>query len=109
MPPLLKTSVSLVTVCDEASLFVQVTVDPTATVRVAGEKAKLDRITIEPLAIVAGVVGCVVLLPAPQAARTDVNNNTVVSDVKNGNNLVFIPASLLVKPSTSKNSSRNIK
>ena len=74
IPPLLKTPVSLVTVCDEASLFVQVTVVPTATVRVDGEKAKLDRITLEPPGVVAEVVDWVVLLPVLQPPAADVKS-----------------------------------
>lgn len=58
--PLLKTPVSLVTVCVVASLLVQVTVVPVGTVSVAGANEKLDTVTALPDGggvVVGGVVG----------------------------------------------------
>ncbi len=45
MSPLLNTPLSLVIVCVTESLFVHVTLVPTATVNVAGEKEKFDIVT----------------------------------------------------------------
>jgi hypothetical protein len=77
----LNTPVSLVTVCVEESLFVQVTVVPTATVRVDGEKAKLDMIMLEPFAVVPVDVVCVVLLPELHALIPHTKSRAIASKV----------------------------
>ena len=85
MPPLLKTPVSLVTVCVVESLFVHVTTVPTETVRVAGEKAKfaMETLAAEGATLVAlvvtwfvvtGLVDVVELLAPPHAASVSIHN-----------------------------------
>jgi hypothetical protein len=72
IPPLLKTPVSLVTVCETESLLVHVTVVPAATVSVDGVKALPDMFTFGPVGEVPGDV-----LPPPQPAAANISNSAI--------------------------------
>ena len=74
--PLSKTPLSLVTVWVVESLLVQVTVVPTLTVSVAGEKAKLARVTELPDAGGEDVVGEGVPYPDEHAVRVITTSKT---------------------------------
>jgi hypothetical protein len=78
--PLSKAPVSLVMVCVVESLFVQVTEVPALTVRVAGEKAKLARVTALPEAGGEDVVGEGVPYPDEHAARETKAIRVIMTD-----------------------------